>query len=129
MARPRQFPLEYAECEEKIKQYKERTKQGSIEIPSIPHFLAEIGSYPEEFFNIINEPNTKNEALSELLKKFGNWCDAETIKRADKLKAMTAILLSQGFSGYKYQSKDSNKDNVKAEITVKFDGNIANPFD
>ena len=62
------------------------------------------------------------------LKKFGNWCDAETIKRSDKLKAMTAILLNQGFSGYKYQSKEANKD-VKAEITVKFDGNISNPFD
>lgn len=127
MARPRQFPLEYDECKKKIEQYKKRTEAGEINTPCIPHFLAEIGSYPEEFFNIINEPNSKNEALAELLKKFGNWCDSQSMQWEGKLKSLTPLLLAQGFSGYKYQAKDNSKDNVKAEITVKFEG-VDDPF-
>ena len=127
MARPRQFPLEYDEAVEKIEDYKQRIANNEIEIPSIPHFLAEIGSYPEEFFDIINNPNAKNEALSIELKKLGNICDAEAIKRSSQLKALSATILSQGFSGYKYQTKDNSKDNVKAEITVKFEG-VDDPF-
>ena len=127
MARPRQFPLEYNECKKKIEQYKERTEQGEINTPCIPHFLSEIGSYPEEFFNVINEPNDKNEALAELLKKFGNWCDAQSMLWEGKLKSLTPLILAQGFSGYKYQNKDNSKDNMKAEITVKFEG-VDDPF-
>lgn len=127
--RLRQFPLEFDECKEAIELYKQRTEQGLIEIPSIPHFLGEIGSYLEEYFDVINEPNDKNIPLSVMLKKFGNWCDAEAIKRSDKLKALTAVLLAQGFGGYKYQTKDNSNKDMKAEITVKFDGNISNPFD
>ena len=128
MARPRQFPLEYKECLEKIEQYKARTASGEIEVPSITHFLAEIGSYPEEFFDVINNPCEKNEALAEELKKFGNWCDAQAILRADKLKALTAILLAQGFSGYAYKSKPAAGEEKSAELTVKFGGNLADPF-
>lgn len=127
MARPRQFPLEYDECKKKIEQYKKRTEQGEINTPCIPHFLAEIGSYPEEYFDIINNPNGKNEALAELLKKFGNWCDSQSMQWEGKLKSLTPLLLAQGFSGYKYQAKDNSKDNVKAEITVKFEG-VEDPF-
>ena len=127
MARPRQFPLEYNECKKKIEQYKKRTEQGEINTPCIPHFLSEIGSYPEEFFDTINNPNDKNEALAELLKKFGNWCDSEAMQWDGKLKSLTPLLLSQGFSGYKYQTKDNAKQDVKAEITVKFEG-VDDPF-
>lgn len=129
IGRKRQFPLEYKECEKKIEQYIKRTEDGKINTPCIPHFLSEIGSYPEEFFDTINNPNDKNEALAELLKKFGNWCDSQSMQWEGKLKSLTPLLLAQGFSGYKYQAKDNSQKEVKAEITVKFDGNIADPFD
>lgn len=126
--RLRQFPLEYAECKEKIEQYKQRTEQGEINTPCIPHFLSEIGSYPEEYFDTINNPNDKNEGLAELLKKFGNWCDSQSMQWEGKLKSLTPLILAQGFSGYKYQAKDTSKESMKAEITVKFEGNVADPF-
>ena len=127
--RLRQFPLEYDECKEAIELYKQRTEQGEINTPCIPHFLSEIGSYPDEFFDVINNPNDKNIPLSVMLKKFGNWCDSQSMQWEGKLKSLTPLLLAQGFSGYKYQAKDNSQKDMKAEITVKFDGNIANPFD
>ena len=123
MARPRQFPLEYNECKKKIEQYKARTEAGEIKIPCIPHFLSEIGSYPEEFLDVIYDPNDKNEALAVELKKFGNWCDSQLIQCEGRgqSKALTPLLLAQGFSGYRYQNKDEGK-KQNASITVKFEG-------
>ncbi len=128
MARPRQFPLDPEECKAKIEQYKEKCYSGEIEIPSITHFLAEIGSYPEEFFGVINNPNGKNEEMAIELKKLGNWCDARTIENADKLKALAAVMLAQGFSGYPYKSKPAPGEEKSAELTVKFGGSLADPF-
>jgi len=129
MGRKRQFPLEYKACKKAIEDYKQRTEAGEINTPCIPHFLSEIGSYPEEFFDVINNPIDKNEALAELLKKFGNWCDSQSMQWDGKLKSLTPLILAQGFSGYKYTAKDSGKNDVKVGITVKFDSKVADPFD
>jgi hypothetical protein len=129
MGRKRQFPLEYKACKKAIEQYKARTEAGEINTPCIPHFLSEIGSYPDEFFDVINNPNDKNIPLSVMLKKFGNWCDSQSMQWEGKLKSLTPLLLAQGFSGYKYQAKDSGKNDMKAEITVKFESKVAEPFD
>ncbi len=127
--RPRQFPLEYDETLQVIKQYKEDTANNLIDKPCIPDFLARIGIAIDTWFDVIDNPNDKNQLLSEALKNFAAWCDAEVIRWGTGTNyKLAALLLNQGFSGHKYTMSNEVKQDSKMEINVKFGSKCKDPF-
>lgn len=120
MGAPRQFPLEYDEVVQAIQDYMDKYNRGDIQKPSIPDFLGTIGANTEEYVDVINRPNDKNIPLSKALKNFGTWMDGKIIECYPA--PLARILLSQGFGGHKYLEKQEVDNNVKAEITVNFEG-------
>ena len=128
MGKPRQFPLEYEECEKAIEEYKNKVEQGIIDKPSIAGFLGTIGASTQEYMNVIYEPNGKNEPLSDLLKKFGAWLEGWIV--AVYPAPLAKFLLCQGFSGYRYTEKTETKTDTKMEINVSFGGKkkMQDPF-
>ena len=118
MGKPRQFPIEYEECERAIAEYKNKVESGEIEKPSIAGFLGTIGANTQEYMSVIYEPNNKNIPLSNLLKNFGSWMDGWII--ATYPAPLAKFLLGQGFGGYKYTDRQEVKQDTKMEIKVSF---------
>lgn len=122
--KPRQFPLDYQEAKEKIREYQTLYEENKIDIPSVPGFCAFIGTDTGKFVETINNPVATNNNLADLLRAFGTWCDGVTI---DKCPAPIArLLLAQGFGGHNYTEKQEQNHNVK--IDVKFGGKLDDPF-
>lgn len=129
VGRPRQFPLGYNEASKEIEQYKIDTESGLIEKPCIPDFLARIGIAIDVWFDVIENPNDQNMRLSELLKNFAAWCDAEVIRWGTGTNyKLAALLLNQGFSGHKYTMSNDVKQDTKVDITVNFGSKSKDPF-
>lgn len=125
MGKPRQFPVEYDECERAIREYKNKVEQEIIKKPSMAGFLGTIGASMQEYMEVIERPNSKNIPLSNLLKSFGTWMDGEIIERSGGPNGSMAIfLLKQGFGGYKYTDRQEVKQDAKMEVNVKFGSKV-----
>lgn len=128
MGKPRQFPVEEQELEQEIKRYKRDVDNGVIKRPSMAGFLGRIGASMDEYMEVIETPNAKNQGVASALKKFGTWMDGQIIEHSGGPNGSMAIfLLKQGFGGYKYTDRQDIKTDNKLEVEIKFGGKCKDP--
>lgn len=125
MGAPRQFPLEYEEVVEAIRQYKEDLATGVIDRADFWDFCGRIGVSDDEVIEVVNNPNQKNEKLANELKRYVTWQKGQYASGpgwGGPNASKAIFLLKQKLGGYQLTDKQEVGISGKAEVEVKFSG-------
>lgn len=130
MSRTPQFPLSYSEVKAEIEQYKQDLASGAIDRADFWDFCGRLGVSDDELINVMEQPNDKNQELSQLLKKYVTWQKGQYLAGKgwggpNSSKAIFA--LKQKLGGYQFTDKQEVQQNTDVKIQVSF-GKVKDAF-
>lgn len=124
------FAMKEAELTDKIQEYKDGVKNGSIERPCVPDFFAFIGYTPDEMRELLGYLDRVESAYysrAYAVKRMISWCNAAMFTAPGWSKQLvTTIFLSKQDWGDGNTYKDQDK-SAKSGQRVKIDFGAGDP--